>query len=196
MSKLPPNVPGIWAEVRHLAQHASKLRIIWIPSHGKYIDSWIPSQGITREDARLLNDEADRHASYWGRHGARNLEGNYAVRRQARVRATALLLESDIRSTANINEFEKWFKRRCPTTSPNRPRHREGLPVQIKMKDTRYNKGQTIVQRARQRLHWTGKNKTGDGTNSMAGHTRKSQFKPKPGRRLIAKRGGAKDKGN
>ena len=39
VGKLPPNVPGIWAEVRHLAEHSGNLRIIWIPSHGKYIDS-------------------------------------------------------------------------------------------------------------------------------------------------------------
>ena len=71
--RLPANVPGIWAEVRLLARHASDLHVTWIPPHRKYMEPWQPPKGISSVDARLLNDEAGRHTSYCGRQGARNL---------------------------------------------------------------------------------------------------------------------------
>ena len=112
--RLPKNTPGIWAEVRALAEHVPGLEIHWVPSHGKYRGSWKPPSGIPDGLARMLNDWADGAATHYGEIACGKIEAERQQYDMARVWVRRVMLELERRAGATLIAYARWFRRRKP----------------------------------------------------------------------------------
>ena len=67
--------PTLWSRFDAAARRLKELEVWWVPSHGKYMDSWSPPEGASGEEWRALNNSADEEASahaerVWAAEGA------------------------------------------------------------------------------------------------------------------------------
>ena len=109
--KLPTKMPAAWGDVRLCFTKIREMKIVWIPSHGKYEGAWEPPEGISEEETRSLNQAAGEEASSYAASAAAEAALSRRDLGKAETRAKPIILELEEKAIKMVSDHSRWLDR-------------------------------------------------------------------------------------